>query len=55
MYKDIIEHRDAWDQISVDDGREFYLMCYLQYAVRELRFNTNRSAYVQTFYILYTI
>ena len=25
-----------------------FVMCYLQYVVRELRFNTNRSAYVQT-------
>ena len=35
-------------QIRVNHGREFYLMCYLQYAVREIRFSTNRSAYIQT-------
>jgi hypothetical protein len=48
MYKDIIEHHGVWDQIRVDHGREFYLMCHLQYAIRGLRFNTNRSDYVQT-------
>ena len=29
MYKDIIEQHGVWDQIRVDPGREFNLMCYL--------------------------
>ena len=48
MYRELIKNFGLWDQIRVDHGREFYLMCYLQFLLRDYRYNTNRNAYVQT-------
>lgn len=48
MYRDLLLAFGIWDQMRVDQGHEFYLMCYLQHKLKDLRFNTNRNAYVQT-------
>lgn len=48
MYRDLAKNFGLWDQIRVDHGREFYLMCYLQFLLGDERFNTNRRPYVQT-------
>jgi hypothetical protein len=37
-----------WDQIRVDHGREFYLMLFIQDHLKHLRYDTNKSAFVQT-------
>ena len=48
MYEELLMGFGIWDQIRVDQGHEFYLMCYLQYKLKDLRYNQNRNAYVQT-------
>ena len=37
-----------WDTIRVDHGREFYLSLYMQQKNEDKRYNTTRSAYIQS-------
>ena len=44
----IVEQYGLWDQLRVDQGKEWYLMLSVQEDLAHLRFNTNRAPHLQT-------
>ena len=48
MDRPIVEEYGLWDQLRVDQGREWYLMLFVQEKLANLRHNTERAPHLQT-------
>ncbi len=48
MYRELMLKFGIWDQIRTDHGREFFLMHFVQDKLKDFRFNTQRTPFVQT-------
>ncbi|KAK9519996.1 hypothetical protein VZT92_022683 [Zoarces viviparus] len=48
VYRSAVMEYGMWDQVRVDDGKEFYLTLYMQEKLANHRHNTERPPYRQT-------
>ncbi|XP_065892172.1 uncharacterized protein [Dysidea avara] len=48
VYRQIICHYGMWDQLRVDQGKEWYLMLYIQERLAEYRRNPSAPPHLQT-------
>ncbi|XP_019859201.1 PREDICTED: uncharacterized protein LOC109587405 isoform X2 [Amphimedon queenslandica] len=48
LYRPILSEYGLWDQIRVDQGKEWYLMLFIQEQLAHLRHNTQRPPHLQT-------
>ena len=44
----ILQRYGMWDQLRVDQGKEWYLMLFVQEQLAHLRYNTSRAPHLQT-------
>lgn len=43
IYRELVIHYGLWDQLRVDQGKEWHLMLFIQEQLAHLRTNTNRA------------
>ena len=48
LFRVIIQDYGLWDQIRVDQGKEWVLMLYVQETLAHFRRNTSRPPHLQT-------
>lgn len=48
FYRPIVEEFGLWDQVRVDQGREWYLSLFVQEKLAHLRYNATRAPHLQT-------
>ena len=44
----ILQRYGMWDQLRVDQGKEWYLMLFVQEQLAHLRYNTSQAPHLQT-------
>ena len=47
-FRPILEKRGIWDQLRVDGGLEFNLICFVQDTLRDFRCNKVRQPWIRT-------
>ena len=48
MYRELVIQYGLWDQLRVDQGKEWCLMLFIQEHLAHLRTNTSRAPHLQT-------
>jgi len=48
IYRELVIHYGLWDQLRVDQGKEWHLMLFIPEQLAHLRTNTNRAPHLQT-------
>ena len=48
LHRPIVKQYDMWDTFCVDQGKEWYLMLFVQEELAHLWRNTNRAPHLQT-------
>ena len=48
LFQEILEKHDLWDQLLVDGGLEFNLICFVQDMLRDFRCNKTRQPWIGT-------
>ena len=48
FYRPIIREYGMWDQLRVDQGREWTLMLFMQEQLAHFRFNSSRAPHLQS-------
>ena len=49
-FRPILEKHGLWDQLRVDGGLEFNLICFVQDMLRDFRYNKARQPWITTKY-----
>ena len=47
-FRPILEKHGLWDQIRVDGGLEFNVICFVQDTLRDFRYNKTRQPWIRT-------